>query len=531
MWGQSDAQDTRVHGVSNRLPLPRVCAATAALILMMTGAGASSAPAVLRADSAPSAGEVLQPLPDIEVTADGVTPPDAAEFPGRPLDPAAVAQTLDPLLAGGALGPGRIPARVVDAATGEVIYGSSDRATTPASTTKVVTAVSALEALGPQAVLTTRTVIANPQAETPRVLLVGGGDPSLMTTATRVGGAGSKIRPATLRELARATARALAARAGNAQTGQPTVSPAAVPAATGAPETSSPSPSVTVEEPPTVRVGYDDSLFTGPAMHPSWATTFPAAGVVAPVTALLTDEGRRTPTSVARSADPARAAADQFVTELRRTGIRVTGAVKEITAGAAAEQLAAVRSPTVEVLVERMLTTSDNTYAENLARLAARASGLPASFEGVALRGQSVLAQLRPVPPGNVIVDGSGLSRSDALSPSTLTSLLRAHSQGAVASGLPVAGATGSLRSRFRGASTKAAAGLARLKTGTLTGVAALAGFVSRPDGRLLVVALLDGETGGGIGAGRDALDRAVAALVSCDCAVEPDAAGPSPGS
>ena len=491
----------------------------------MLAGGVGAAPGVVRAASDPVAGAVLAAVPDIEVTPDGATPPDAALFPGRPLDPREVARTLDPLLTGGALGPGRIPARVVDAATGEVLYGSVDRATTPASTTKLVTAVSALEALGPQAVLTTRTVVADPQAKTPRVVLVGGGDPSLMTSATRVGGAGSRVRPATLRELARATARALEARAAQGPTSQPTVSPAAAPAAT-----SEPSPAPTAEAPRTVRVGYDDSLFTGPAMHPSWTATFPAAGVVAPVTALLTDDGRRTPTSVARSADPARTAADQFVTELRRAGVQVTGSVKRTTVGAAADQLAAVRSPTVEVLVERMLTTSDNTYAENLARLAALSSGLPASFAGVAARGKSVLAQLGPVPAGNVVVDGSGLSRSDALSPSTLTSLLRAYPQGAVASGLPVAGATGSLRGRFRGASTKAAAGLARLKTGTLTGVAALAGFVSRPDGRLLVVALLDGETGGSIGAGRDALDRAVAALVSCDCAADPAGAAPSIG-
>ena len=58
-----------------------------------------------------------------------------------------------------------------------------------------------------------------------------------------------------------------------------------------------------------------------------------------------------------------------------------------------------------------------------------------------------------------------------------------------------------------------------RAKTGTLTGVGALAGYASRPDGRLLAFGFVDGSTPGGALAARAALDRAAAALVTCDCA------------
>ena len=89
----------------------------------------------------------------------------------------------------------------------------------------------------------------------------------------------------------------------------------------------------------------------------------------------------------------------------------------------------------------------------------------------------------------------------------------------AVVTGLPVAGFTGSLADRFDGASPQSR-GRVRAKTGTLTGVSALAGIATDADGDPLVFALvadrvkllktLDA---------RDALDDAAAALGACRCA------------
>jgi D-alanyl-D-alanine carboxypeptidase/D-alanyl-D-alanine-endopeptidase (penicillin-binding protein 4) len=60
-----------------------------------------------------------------------------------------------------------------------------------------------------------------------------------------------------------------------------------------------------------------------------------------------------------------------------------------------------------------------------------------------------------------------------------------------------------------------------RAKTGTLTGVSALAGLVHDADGRLIVFALIaDRVPGGEAGtAGSEAaLDRVAAALAGCGC-------------
>ena len=444
-----------------------------------------------RASADPAESEPIEAEPS--TSASGASPGDEGAQPtdpglGAPLDPDAVVSEVRPLLTGGALGPGRTPGHIVDVATGEVLLASrASQPTTPASVMKLVTAVSVLDALGPDAVLRTRTIILDADAAVARVVIVGAGDPSLRSTGTKVGGTGTSLTPASLQELADATARALAARG--------------------------------IER---VRIGYDDSLFTGPSLHPTWSTSFPAAGIVAPVSALQVDQGRRTPRGISRVADPAAAAARTFAEQLERSTLRVTGKPKQVAERADSVPLASVASPTIGVLVERTLATSDNDYAESLARLAAAASGHPASFDGVAARAEALLDTLGIETDGAAFADGSGLSRSDELSPTMVTALLRLTSTrfGAVASGLPVAAATGSLRNRYDTAATAAAAGVVRAKTGTLTGVVGLAGYASRPDGRLLAFAILDDSVPGGAAGGRAAVDRALAALLECDCAV-----------
>ena len=90
---------------------------------------------------------------------------------------------------------------------------------------------------------------------------------------------------------------------------------------------------------------------------------------------------------------------------------------------------------------------------------------------------------------GTVIVNGSGLSRRERISAGSLARLLLVADASAVreefASSLSVAAMDGTLQRRFRNGTV---AGQALLKTGTLEGVRALAGYVIDNEGRRYVV-------------------------------------------
>lgn len=239
---------------------------------------------------------------------------------------------LDPLLGDPALG-ARRTAVVVDVATGKRLYGSgADEALTPASTTKIATAVAALSAMGGEHRLTTRAAL---EPDTREVVLVGGGDPTLTARADAEGWAD-------LRTLAASTAAALKKR-GLTQ----------------------------------VTLSYDTTLFAGTQVHPIGVNPNLAA-----VTALSADEGRTddsTSGPTTRVSDPAADATRKFAEFLKAAGIK-TSSPGPSKATTRATTLATVSSPPLSVLVERMLTNSDNDIAEALARQTAVATGVRADF-------------------------------------------------------------------------------------------------------------------------------------------------------
>ena len=269
-----------------------------------------------------------------------------------------------------------------------------------------------------------------------------------------------------------------------------------------------------------VRLGYDDTLFTGPSASPEWEPTYVSSGVLAPVTSLMTDQGLINDESVDRYSDPASAAATQFAEMLGKAGIDIKGEPTQVAAAKSSVELASVESPPLDVLVERMLRDSDNQLAEALGRLAADANGEPASFAGAT---QTILqqARLHQVDVGGVeLSDASGLSRSDTVTAVALAQVLQEAvtdpTLRPLLTGLPVAGFDGTLSDRYTGTPQNKAAGVVRAKTGTLTGVTAEAGTTLTCDGELVVFAFLADETPFDPIAARDALDRAVAALSVC---------------
>ncbi|GII77549.1 D-alanyl-D-alanine carboxypeptidase [Sphaerisporangium rufum] len=370
---------------------------------------------------------------------------------------------------------------VVDAASGEVLFGArADAAITPASTTKVATAVAALTSLGPDAKLATRVVL----AKSGMIVLVGGGDPTLAGPKARADG---YPRRASLATLAARTARALRASG------------------------------VT-----SVRLGYDDSLFSGPRTAPGWKPGYIPEGSVAPVTALMIDEGREHPGRSARQADPSRSAAAAFASLLARDGVKVGRSPARAKAPAGAREIARVASPPVYELVEHMLTESDNDLAEALAHQIAIKEGRPAGFTGGARATEAVLRDLG-VGRGVSLNDGSGLSTRNRISPMALARMVAlAASPGrprlrAAISGLPVAGFTGTLGGRYDKDPTKPAAGVVRAKTGTLNGVNTLTGLARTADGRVVSFAFMADDVQDPQGAVR-ALDRLAALVATCGC-------------
>jgi len=134
-----------------------------------------------------------------------------------------------------------------------------------------------------------------------------------------------------------------------------------------------------------------------------------------------------------------------------------------------------------------------------------------------------VLTVLRRVgvDPGAGLVDGSGLAASDRVPALALARVLRLATTTPrlryLLAGLPVAAWSGTLADRYLRGAARAGAGVIRAKTGTLTGVSALAGLVHDRSGRLLVFAFV-ADRAGATSAAEAALDDLAGRLAGCGC-------------
>ena len=411
----------------------------------------------------------------------------AAQTSETPVDADAVRRALAGLLADKRLGR-HVAVEVAQLADGAVVFRHGARTVTPASTVKMLTTTAALEALGPDHRFTTR-VVATPSS--PRITLVGGGDPLLGRDASYPDG--TYPARADLDTLARATVKALRGLGRNR-----------------------------------VRLAYDAGLFTGPSVNARWEPSYVIDNVVSPISALWVDEGRERRGLGYRSPDPAAAAAQVFAEALRKRGIAVSGGPTAAVAPGetdGGEDIASVQGAPLSQVVEHVLEVSDNEAAEVLLRHVAIAQELPASFAGGVRAVRSVLTGLGVDLAGDRIFDGSGLSRHNLLTPGTLLAVIAVASSGdhpglrSVVADLPVAGFTGSLALRFQ-SGDRAGLGLVRAKTGTLTGVHGLTGIVTSEDGAVMnFAAIADRVRPPDTLAARSLLDQMSAALAGCTCA------------
>ncbi|MCY4077430.1 MAG: D-alanyl-D-alanine carboxypeptidase/D-alanyl-D-alanine-endopeptidase [Acidobacteria bacterium] len=191
------------------------------------------------------------------------------------------------------------------------------------------------------------------------------------------------------------------------------------------------------------------------------------------------------PTFVVPASDPspARRAADRLRGALAQAGVRVEGTVRAgdapTPASGSATALAEHRSPPLESLLPDILTDSHNWYADMLAlTLGLEAAGTGRFDDGVGVVSDFVngLAESAAAPGRDEVwlVDGSGLSPANLVTPSAIVRLL-AHAVsrpwGAVLIDALATPGEGTLRSWPR--LPPAAA-----KTGTLRHTVALAGFL-----------------------------------------------------
>ena len=149
-------------------------------------------------------------------------------------------------------------------------------------------------------------------------------------------------------------------------------------------------------------------------------------------------------------------------------------------------------SPEMREMLKVMLKVSQNLYAETFLKTV----GLKEKGEGTTVNGVEVVQEILEgwgIPPEDFIMkDGSGLARYSYISPDLVIRLLDEvyHSEmfGDYYYGLPIAGVDGTIKRRMKGT---AAEGNVRAKTGTLSHVRSLSGYVRSADGEMFAFSML----------------------------------------
>jgi D-alanyl-D-alanine carboxypeptidase/D-alanyl-D-alanine-endopeptidase (penicillin-binding protein 4) len=259
----------------------------------------------------------------------------------------------------------------------------------------------------------------------------------------------------------------------------------------------------------TGRVYGDEGYFDSRRGPPS--TGFRVSAYVGPLSAMGFNRGTLAGFGGGFQLDPPRFAAEQLRSALDSRGVDVERAGRRGDAPDGVPEVASVLSPALAALVRHTNQVSDNYFAEMLLKgVGARfaASGSTSAGAGVVREFQ------RRLGIGARVTDGSGLARSNAVSPRGVGRLLLRAADSpwfdSFYRSLPLAGHTGTLRKRMRGT---AASGRCRAKTGTLAGVSALAGYCNTRPGARVAFALLMNRVN--VWAARRAQDRIAAALAA----------------
>jgi serine-type D-Ala-D-Ala carboxypeptidase/endopeptidase (penicillin-binding protein 4) len=154
---------------------------------------------------------------------------------------------------------------------------------------------------------------------------------------------------------------------------------------------------------------------------------------------------------------------------------------------------ASLESPTLSEIVRDINKFSNNVMARQLfLSIAAEQSGVPATTENAQRAIKAWLATKGLDIPELVIENGAGLSRIDRISAQSLAALLvsafRSPQMPELAASLPLVAVDGTMRRRLKNG---AVAGQAHIKTGSLSDVRAIAGYMLDRSGRRYAVAMI----------------------------------------
>ncbi|NSL18186.1 D-alanyl-D-alanine carboxypeptidase/D-alanyl-D-alanine-endopeptidase [Tatlockia micdadei] len=156
--------------------------------------------------------------------------------------------------------------------------------------------------------------------------------------------------------------------------------------------------------------------------------------------------------------------------------------------------IASENSKPISQLMADTLKPSDNLYADSLFLHAAeKLNGSPVDWSEAQFIVKKFIQQQTGIELGNaVLTDGSGLSRHDLLTPNQTASLLRFLYERfpltyEYIAALPVSGRDGTLQRRFKKPNQQ---DMVRAKTGTMTGVVSLSGYLYTANAHTLAFAI-----------------------------------------
>ena len=176
---------------------------------------------------------------------------------------------------------------------------------------------------------------------------------------------------------------------------------------------------------------------------------------------------------------------------LQREGIIVNGEVSDGMVPPGAVVIATHLSPPLADILKLMNKPSDNAIAELIFKtLGAEVKGEPGTWQ----KGRQVIGEfLEEIGAAFRVVDGSGLSRYNLVTTELLVNLLvfvynDFELMPDYVASLPIAGVDGTLKNRMKGMHAEK---VLRAKTGTLSGVSALAGYTVTANGEVLAFSIL----------------------------------------